>query len=236
MGKKRIGTILGWIISILLLFTGIVCLFQNFLTGIFFLLAGLILLPPLYRAVKKKLPIRTWQKAAALAACLALAIAFMPKQSADDTTMAAVSGGPVQSSSAPSQSLRPSASPSLTSSPTPSLAPVPTPTLSTPPPAISASAASAKPASGSSVSGKKSGSSAKKPTPTKKASGNISSSAYQNAAAANNTKGITVYITPTGSKYHLANCRTLKKNKAATSLSAAKAQGYKPCGVCHPPV
>ena len=80
MGKKRIGTILGWIISILLLFTGIVCLFQNFLTGIFFLLAGLILLPPLYRAVKKKLPIRTWQKAAALAACLALAIAFMPKQ------------------------------------------------------------------------------------------------------------------------------------------------------------
>ena len=45
----------------------------------------------------------------------------------------------------------------------------------------------------------------------------------------------TVYITDTGTKYHSAGCRHLSKSKIAISLEKAKAQGYKPCGVCSPP-
>lgn len=46
---------------------------------------------------------------------------------------------------------------------------------------------------------------------------------------------VTVYITDTGTKYHSAGCRHLSKSKIAISLEKAKAQGYKPCGVCSPP-
>ncbi len=44
----------------------------------------------------------------------------------------------------------------------------------------------------------------------------------------------TVYITNTGNKYHDEGCRTLKGSKIPISLEDAKAQGYEPCGVCHP--
>ncbi|MCC8013820.1 MAG: TM2 domain-containing protein, partial [Eubacterium sp.] len=44
----------------------------------------------------------------------------------------------------------------------------------------------------------------------------------------------TVYITNTGNKYHSEGCRTLKGSKIPISLEDAKAQGYEPCGVCHP--
>lgn len=44
-----------------------------------------------------------------------------------------------------------------------------------------------------------------------------------------------VYITGTGEKYHRDGCRHLKKSKIKTTLSAAKSNGYKPCGVCNPP-
>ena len=43
-----------------------------------------------------------------------------------------------------------------------------------------------------------------------------------------------VYITNTGSKYHTANCRTLKDSKIEKHLSEVKGS-YQPCGVCHPP-
>lgn len=46
---------------------------------------------------------------------------------------------------------------------------------------------------------------------------------------------ITVYITNTGSKYHLGDCGSLKKSKIPISLEDAKNQGYGPCGRCHPP-
>jgi len=46
---------------------------------------------------------------------------------------------------------------------------------------------------------------------------------------------VTVYITKTGSKYHLDGCRYLSKSKIAISLSNAKAKGYEPCSVCNPP-
>ena len=54
-------------------------------------------------------------------------------------------------------------------------------------------------------------------------------------APAQNNQSVTVYITDTGSKYHTGDCRYLRKSKHPISLSDAKAQGYGPCKVCHPP-
>ena len=50
----------------------------------------------------------------------------------------------------------------------------------------------------------------------------------------NNTE-VTVYITKTGKKYHLGNCRYLKKSKIKISLKEACERGYTPCKVCKPP-
>ncbi len=44
----------------------------------------------------------------------------------------------------------------------------------------------------------------------------------------------TVYITATGTKYHLESCRSLKKSKTAISLTGAIAKGYVACKICHP--
>jgi len=44
-----------------------------------------------------------------------------------------------------------------------------------------------------------------------------------------------VYITKSGTKYHLENCTTLKGNKIPIKLTEAKAKGYLPCKVCKPP-
>ena len=44
-----------------------------------------------------------------------------------------------------------------------------------------------------------------------------------------------VYVTPTGKKYHLVGCKTIKKSSTAIPLSQAKAEGYTPCKVCNPP-
>jgi len=43
-----------------------------------------------------------------------------------------------------------------------------------------------------------------------------------------------VYVTDTGTKYHVAGCRYLSKSKIPISLQDAKLN-YGPCGVCHPP-
>lgn len=48
------------------------------------------------------------------------------------------------------------------------------------------------------------------------------------------TKEIIVYITKTGSKYHRAGCRYLKKSSIPISLKDAKAKGYSPCSACNP--
>jgi hypothetical protein len=48
-------------------------------------------------------------------------------------------------------------------------------------------------------------------------------------------KEITVYVTKTGSKYHLDGCRYLSKSQIPMSLSQAKAKGYTPCSVCGAP-
>lgn len=59
--------------------------------------------------------------------------------------------------------------------------------------------------------------------------------AEQAAPAASDSSSMTVYITNTGSKYHLDGCRHLKKSKIPTTLGEAKAAGYEPCGTCDPP-
>ncbi|MGN0461415.1 MAG: hypothetical protein ACI4HZ_03135 [Ruminococcus sp.] len=49
-------------------------------------------------------------------------------------------------------------------------------------------------------------------------------------------KSTTVYVTPTGEKYHSTKgCRTLSRSKTiiSISISSAKAQGYTACSVCH---
>ena len=48
-------------------------------------------------------------------------------------------------------------------------------------------------------------------------------------------QSVTVYITKTGKKYHREGCRYLSKSKIKTTLKEAKANGYTPCKVCHPP-
>lgn len=46
--------------------------------------------------------------------------------------------------------------------------------------------------------------------------------------------GDTVYITNTGTKYHLGGCQYLKDSKIAIDRSDAIAQGYEPCKKCKP--
>lgn len=49
------------------------------------------------------------------------------------------------------------------------------------------------------------------------------------------TNDETVYVTNTGSKYHRAGCRHLRKSSVPMPLSDA-AKSYGPCSVCHPPI
>lgn len=44
-----------------------------------------------------------------------------------------------------------------------------------------------------------------------------------------------VYVTKSGTKYHLGTCSHLSKSKIEKSLSEAKAQNYEPCKACNPP-
>jgi hypothetical protein len=45
----------------------------------------------------------------------------------------------------------------------------------------------------------------------------------------------TVYVTRTGKRYHRDGCRYLSSSRIPMSLKDAKAKGYTPCKVCHPP-
>ena len=56
----------------------------------------------------------------------------------------------------------------------------------------------------------------------------------ESAASSEAKKEKVVYITNSGSKYHAAGCRYLRKSKIEISLSDAQAQGYEPCSVCNP--
>lgn len=58
------------------------------------------------------------------------------------------------------------------------------------------------------------------------------SSSVPAAYSSSDDQSETVYITNTGSKYHSAGCRYLKKSQIPISLSKAKQQGYTACSVC----
>ena len=49
------------------------------------------------------------------------------------------------------------------------------------------------------------------------------------------SEDIAVYITKSGSKYHIATCLYLRSSKIPISLEEAIAQGYEPCSRCNPP-
>lgn len=51
--------------------------------------------------------------------------------------------------------------------------------------------------------------------------------------ASTKTEG-TVYITPSGKKYHRATCGSLRDRKEAVSRADAEKQGRGPCGLCKP--
>ena len=59
-----------------------------------------------------------------------------------------------------------------------------------------------------------------------------SSASVPAAYSSSDDQSETVYVTDTGSKYHSAGCRYLKKSQIPISLSEAKRQGYTACSVC----
>ncbi|HNY17677.1 MAG TPA: thermonuclease family protein [Treponemataceae bacterium] len=44
-----------------------------------------------------------------------------------------------------------------------------------------------------------------------------------------------LFVTKTGTKYHLGSCKALSKSKIPITLEDAIARGYTPCELCHPP-
>ncbi|MEO6818184.1 MAG: hypothetical protein ABI204_00550, partial [Ginsengibacter sp.] len=44
----------------------------------------------------------------------------------------------------------------------------------------------------------------------------------------------TFYKTPSGEKYHLANCRSVKNVSQAVSITELKKSGLQPCKICQP--
>jgi hypothetical protein len=59
--------------------------------------------------------------------------------------------------------------------------------------------------------------------------------AQQRLAVQQSEQTQTVYVTRTGKRYHRDGCRYLVSSKIPISLKGAKAKGYTPCKVCHPP-
>lgn len=55
------------------------------------------------------------------------------------------------------------------------------------------------------------------------------------SATAQKPKDETVYVTPTGKKYHGKGCKTLNRSKTVTEMKRSEAlkQGYEPCKVCY---
>lgn len=68
--------------------------------------------------------------------------------------------------------------------------------------------------------------------PVATSSQNVNTDTYK----VENKKEYTVYVAPTGKKYHLKDCRTLSRSKTLTPLSKSEAisRGYDACKVCNP--
>lgn len=58
---------------------------------------------------------------------------------------------------------------------------------------------------------------------------------HQKEESATQTENITVYITRTGTKYHMGTCSYLRASRIPISLKEACARGYTPCSRCNPP-
>ncbi|MCD7919522.1 MAG: hypothetical protein LUG45_05515 [Clostridiales bacterium] len=54
-------------------------------------------------------------------------------------------------------------------------------------------------------------------------------------AESGDAEEVIVYVTESGSKYHLSTCRYVKDGGIALTLMEAQEQGYEPCKVCCPP-
>lgn len=54
--------------------------------------------------------------------------------------------------------------------------------------------------------------------------------------AVNNPQAQTVYITPSGTKYHKGDCRMVKNVSQAITIQQAIEKGKGPCSFCKPPV
>lgn len=50
------------------------------------------------------------------------------------------------------------------------------------------------------------------------------------------SQGQSVYKTPSGKKYHLADCRMVNNVSEKLSISEALSSGLEPCSICHPPI
>ena len=62
---------------------------------------------------------------------------------------------------------------------------------------------------------------------------NISNKSHSDKASDKTDESAdTVYITASGTKYHILSCSYLTENKTSVSLSKAKEQGYTPCSRC----
>ena len=61
-----------------------------------------------------------------------------------------------------------------------------------------------------------------------------STTVEQDSSAHNDEQSVTVYVTKSGTKYHLDGCRYLSSSKIPISLEEARKK-YQPCSVCHPP-
>ena len=61
------------------------------------------------------------------------------------------------------------------------------------------------------------------------------SSSAASTTSSSDSNSVTVYVTDTGSKYHVAGCQYLRQSQHARTLSQAKSEGYTACSRCHPP-
>jgi hypothetical protein len=77
--KQKLQFVAGWTCGGFIIFAGMIYLIPSPISGVFFLIAGLILLPPLSMKIKSKFDYKTWQKCLAVAICLTLAVIFTPK-------------------------------------------------------------------------------------------------------------------------------------------------------------
>jgi micrococcal nuclease len=54
-------------------------------------------------------------------------------------------------------------------------------------------------------------------------------------AAAAVSPEYTVYVTNSGTKYHIEGCSSLRRSSIAATLAEAVRSGYEPCSICNPP-